>query len=215
MRDAARRIAMKTKARMAQQPFYDPYSSYRADDSRGWVGPLPVKVVSVLDLTEDVHRSGIQRGMRVLEFGCGVGDLSLWIAKLIGPTGLVVGVDESAEAIDVAEKRSTVAGQCHWTRFVAADLNTFVSHQRFDVVVARCAPLLQGDDATFLRLSKYLTRNSVIIITGDPARSTGEMATPAGSMTRLFRHAAADRTGANRQKASRLGPITHQFTTVR
>jgi hypothetical protein len=58
---------MKSKTRKAQQPSYDPYSSYGVDDSRGWVGPLPVKVVSVLDLTEDVHRSAIRRGMRVLE----------------------------------------------------------------------------------------------------------------------------------------------------
>jgi SAM-dependent methyltransferase len=96
---------MKSKTRKAQQPSYDPYSSYGVDDSRGWVGPLPVKVVSVLDLTEDVHRSAIRRGMRVLELGCGVGDVSLWIAKLVGPTGLVVGVDESAERIDLAQKR--------------------------------------------------------------------------------------------------------------
>src|SRR5437588_8948831 len=103
--------AIKTKDRKAQQPSYDPYSSYGLDDSRGWIGPLPVKVVSVLDLTEDVHWSGIQRGMRVLDLGCGVGDVSLWIAKLVGPTGLVVGVDESAEDIDTAERRATVAGQ--------------------------------------------------------------------------------------------------------
>jgi hypothetical protein len=30
------------------------------------------------------------------------------------------------EAIDVAEKRATVAGNCYWTRFVAADPSTFV-----------------------------------------------------------------------------------------
>ena len=113
MRELARRIPLKTKARKAQQPSYDPYSSYGLDDSRGWIGPLPVKVVSVLDLTEDVHWSGIQRGMRVLDLGCGVGDVSLWIAKLAGPTGLVVGVDESTEDIDEAQKRATVAGQCY------------------------------------------------------------------------------------------------------
>ena len=94
MREPVRRNAMKTKARGERQPPYDPYASYGVDDSRGWVGPLPVKVVSVLDLTEDIHRSGIQRGMRVLDLGCGFGDVSLWIAKLVGPSGLVVGVDE-------------------------------------------------------------------------------------------------------------------------
>ena len=153
MRELARRIPLKTKAGKAQQPSYDPYSSYGLDDSRGWIGPPPVKVVSVLDLTEDVHWSGIQRGMRVLDLGCGVGDVSLWIAKLVGPTGLVVGVDESAEDIDVAQKRATVAGQCYWTRFVTADLNTFIPHGRFDVVVMRRAYPLPRERATFLRLS--------------------------------------------------------------
>jgi hypothetical protein len=66
MRELQRQIVMKMRARNTQEP------SYRLDDSGSEVGRLPVKVVSVLDLTEDVHRSGIKRGMRVLEHGCGV-----------------------------------------------------------------------------------------------------------------------------------------------
>jgi 2-polyprenyl-3-methyl-5-hydroxy-6-metoxy-1,4-benzoquinol methylase len=170
MHDPARRNAGQTKVKNARQPSYDPYASIGVDDSGGWIGPLPVKVVSVLDLTEDVHRSSIRRGMRVLELGCGVGDVSLWVAKLVGPTGLVVGVDGSPEAIDVAEKRATVTGQCHWTRFVAADLNTFIPHGRFDVVVLRRVPPPQR--ATLLRLSSYVHPVGVIIITGHPAGST-------------------------------------------
>ena len=168
---ATRRIPLKTKARKAQQPSY-PYSSYGLDDSRGWIGPLPAKVVSVVDLTEGVHWSGIQRGMRVLDLGCGVGDVSLWIAKLVGPTGLVVGVDESAEDIDVAQKRATVASQCYWTRFVTADLNNFIPNERYDVVVVRLALVRQGERATFLRLSTWLRTDGVIIITGNPAGTT-------------------------------------------
>jgi ubiquinone/menaquinone biosynthesis C-methylase UbiE len=166
---------MKTKARKAQQPSYDPYASIGVDDSRGWIGPLPVKVVSVLDLTEDVHRSGIKRGMRVLDLGCGVGDVSLWIAKLVGPTGLVVGVDESAEGIDVAQKRATVAGQCYWTRFVTADPNTFIPRERYDVVVVHRALPLERERATFLRLSSWVHPDGVIIImAGKPAGSTND-----------------------------------------
>ena len=173
MRDLTRRVPLKTKARKAQQPSYDPYSSHGLDDSRGWIGPLPVKVVSVLDLTEDVHRSGIRRGMRVLDLGCGVGDVSLWIAKLVGPTGLVVGVDESAQRIDLAEKRATVAGRCYWTRFVTADLNTFIPHGRFDVVVVHRALPLELERATLLRLATWLNLEGVIIIVaGKPAGST-------------------------------------------
>lgn len=169
MRDLTTRNAINTKARKAPRPSYDPYASIGVEDTRGWIGPLPVKVVSVLDLTEDARSSGIQRGMRVLDLGCGVGDVSLWAGKLVGPAGLVIGVDESSEAIDLAERRATVALQCYWTRFVTAHLNTFVPHQRFDIIVVRRALLLQGERATFSRLSPWLHPGGVIIITGNPA----------------------------------------------
>ena len=92
MRELQRQILMRMRARNTGQP------SYRLDDSRSEAEQLRVRVVSVLELTEDVHRSSLRRGKHVLDLGCGVGDISLWIAKLVGPTGLVVGVDESTEA---------------------------------------------------------------------------------------------------------------------
>jgi hypothetical protein len=40
----------------------------------------------VRHLTEDVlRRAGVERGMRVLDLGCGIGDTSLSLAKLVGP----------------------------------------------------------------------------------------------------------------------------------
>jgi cyclopropane fatty-acyl-phospholipid synthase-like methyltransferase len=162
---------MRAKARKARQPSGDPYSSFGVDDSGGWVGPLPV---------EDVIRAAIQPGMRVLELGCGIGDVSLWIAKLVGFAGLVVGVDESAERIELAEKRSIIGGQCYWTRFITADLNTliphehtFIPHEGYDAVVVRRAHLLQNERATFLRVSEWLGPDGVIlVICGKPAGST-------------------------------------------
>jgi 2-polyprenyl-3-methyl-5-hydroxy-6-metoxy-1,4-benzoquinol methylase len=154
---------MKMRAGNGQEP------SYRLDDSGSDV-VAPVKVVFVLDLPEDAHLSGITRGMRVLDLGRGVGDVSLWIAKLVGPTGLVVGVDETTEVIDVAEKRATVAGRCYWTRFVTADVGTFLTRERFDAVLVRHALLRQGEHAILLRLSNWVHPDGVIIImAGEPA----------------------------------------------
>jgi ubiquinone/menaquinone biosynthesis C-methylase UbiE len=134
-------------------------------DSRIEVSPLGLRISSVLDLTEDVlRRAGIERGMRVLDLECGAGNAALSIAKLIGPSGLVVGVDRSREAIDVAEKRATVAGYCYWTRFVAEDPNTFVPYERFDAVVVRPTLFRQGERATFLRLSACVRPDGVIMV---------------------------------------------------
>jgi ubiquinone/menaquinone biosynthesis C-methylase UbiE len=63
------------------------------------------------DLTADaLRRAGVERGMRVLDHGCGIGATSLLIAELVGPHGLVVGVDPSAQAIDAAERAAVLSG---------------------------------------------------------------------------------------------------------
>jgi SAM-dependent methyltransferase len=132
---------------------------------------LRLKVIPVPDLGEDVlRRCGVGPGMRVLDLECGVGDTSLLIAGLVGPTGLVVGIDKSADFIDVAERRATVAGRCYWTRFATADPNTFVPPERFDVIVVRLALLLQSKHAAFLRLCACARPDGVImVVSGEPA----------------------------------------------
>lgn len=146
----------------------------KLSDSGIEVRPLGLRVTPVLDLTEDGLRpSGIMRGMRVLDLGCGAGDASLLIARLVGPTGLVVGIDYSAKAVDVAQRRATVGGQCYWMRFVTADPNTFVPHERFDAVVVRSTRLRMGERATFLRLSACVHPDGVIIVVS--GKPTGDV----------------------------------------
>jgi ubiquinone/menaquinone biosynthesis C-methylase UbiE len=112
---------------------------------------------------DSLRAAGLKRGMRVLDLGCGFGDTSLLIAKLVGASGLVVGVDPSAEAIGVAEKRATAACQCYWARFFVADLDTFVLDEVFDVVIARPSSLdLREPAAALRRLSAFLHPGGVI-----------------------------------------------------
>src|SRR5215469_14202253 len=49
--------------------------------------------------------AGIERGMQVLDVGCGVGDVSFLVATLVGLEGSVVGVDLDPDALKVAEER--------------------------------------------------------------------------------------------------------------
>ncbi len=98
------------------------------------------------DLTEDLlKRAGVRDGMRVLDLGCGVGDTSLLAARLIGPSGVVVGVDRSAKAIDVAQRRTTTGRRRYSVQFVVADLDTFVPDEPFDAVIGRLVLLYLRD----------------------------------------------------------------------
>jgi SAM-dependent methyltransferase len=112
---------------------------------------------------DSLRAAGVKRGMRVLDLGCGFGDMSLLIAKVVGASGLVLGVDPSAEAIGVAEKRATAASQSYWARFFVAGLHTFVLDEVFDVIIARPSSLdLREPAAALRRLSAFVHPGGVI-----------------------------------------------------
>src|SRR6516225_9762741 len=50
--------------------------------------------------------AGLEPGMRVLDLGCGMGDVSLLAARLVGPSGHVTGIDRDPVIIEKARQRS-------------------------------------------------------------------------------------------------------------
>jgi ubiquinone/menaquinone biosynthesis C-methylase UbiE len=89
--------------------------------------------------------------MRVLDVGCGVGDVSLLAAELVGPTGAVLGVDRSPEAIETATRRVARAGRSGVVSFTAADLDTYRPETGFDAVIGRLILMYLPDPADALR----------------------------------------------------------------
>src|SRR5262245_17790508 len=52
-----------------------------------------------------LDRGGVRPGMRVLDAGCG-GDVTLDLARLVGPTGRVVGIDIDATKLELARQEA-------------------------------------------------------------------------------------------------------------
>src|SRR5215469_15923633 len=103
------------------------------------------------DLTEDLlRRAGIVHGMRVLDIGCGVGDVSLLAARLVGAAGNVLGVDRASSSVDTARRRVASLGVTN-VQFEQADLATFEGDQEFDAVIGRLVLLYLPNPATVLR----------------------------------------------------------------
>jgi ubiquinone/menaquinone biosynthesis C-methylase UbiE len=89
------------------------------------------------ELTEQVLRlAGLQQGARVLDVGCGSGDVSFLLASMVGPSGTVIGVDKSPEAISVAQQRAKSLGSTN-VSFEVADVMEYKPSQPFDAVVGR------------------------------------------------------------------------------
>jgi SAM-dependent methyltransferase len=103
------------------------------------------------DLTEELLRAaGLRPGMRVLDAGCGAGDVSLLAARLVGPTGAVVGVDRSPEAVALAKGRAAALGVKNVT-FLTLDVTQAPLLERVDAVVGRLVLMYFADPAVALR----------------------------------------------------------------
>jgi SAM-dependent methyltransferase len=84
-------------------------------------------------------------GQRVLDFGCGMGEPTLSIARWVAPRGTVLGLDVSATMLDVARRRARSL-LIRNARFRRGDITRFdPGRQRFDRVVARFGLMFTDD----------------------------------------------------------------------
>jgi ubiquinone/menaquinone biosynthesis C-methylase UbiE len=113
--------------------------------------------------TEEILRlAGVKPGMRVLDIGCGVGDVSLIAGRLVGPQGAVLGIDRSAEALDVARRRAADA-DLTWVSFEETEIGALPGPRRFDAVVGRFILVhLAEPSAVLVQLQKLLNPAGVI-----------------------------------------------------
>ena len=101
------------------------------------------------DLTERLFRSaGLGPGMSVLDVGCGVGDVSLLAASIVGPSGSVLGIDR-------APARSRRHGACPCggaenVAFEVADIPGLDPGRTFDALIGRLVLMYLPDPAATL-----------------------------------------------------------------
>lgn len=83
-----------------------------------------------------LHAAGVSTGMRVLDLGTGLGHVARLAGELVGPSGSVVGIDQSAAALAVARERTADAGMPHVT-FAEGNALAWHAPGAFDAIVAR------------------------------------------------------------------------------
>src|SRR5262245_4142341 len=69
-----------------------------------------------------VRELGLSGGERILDLGCGLGQLTRLMAQTAGPSGRVVGIDRSVEQLEQARTLAREAGEDHRIDFRAGDV---------------------------------------------------------------------------------------------
>ena len=104
-----------------------------------------------------LREAGISPGQRVLDLGSGVGDVAMLAARLVGPSGEVVGVERDAQAIARARVRVAEAN-LHNVSFTQSDAGEVSSNRPFDAAVGRFILQFLPDPVAILRYLSRLVR---------------------------------------------------------
>jgi ubiquinone/menaquinone biosynthesis C-methylase UbiE len=115
------------------------------------------------DYTEHALRlAGLRPGMRVLDIGCGPGDVSFVAAGLVGATGTVLGVDAAPQMIELARTRAAEKG-LSTVHFMHTSIDAITLDEPVDAVIGRLILMHLPDPAATLRqLASYVRPGGVV-----------------------------------------------------
>jgi len=107
--------------------------------------------------------AGINQGMRVLDVGCGSGDVAFLAAKLVGHSGEVVGADHERKAVAWASERAHSYGLTN-VKFVEGDPAEMELDQQFDAIVGRLVLMYYPDPVDAIRkLVRHVRLEGLIV----------------------------------------------------
>jgi ubiquinone/menaquinone biosynthesis C-methylase UbiE len=104
----------------------------------------------------------LKKGMRVLDVGCGTGAISKGIAKYVGESGFVIGIDNTERFIQSGKESY---GSVPNLKLIHTDLFNFKPDEKFDLIVAaRVLQWLSNPKEALSILKEMLIPNGQISI---------------------------------------------------
>jgi SAM-dependent methyltransferase len=98
------------------------------------------------------HEAGLASGQRVLDLGSGLGDVAMLAARIVGPSGEVVGLERDSRSIARANARVAEAGLRN-VSFIESDVDVgnIPAGKPFDAAVGRLILEFVNDPVAVLR----------------------------------------------------------------
>jgi YVTN family beta-propeller protein len=200
--DSLRTLSIKSNRRSS-----DPYAlGYTNSEHQR----LMRQAALIAPVTERLFReAGIGVGHRVLDLGSGLGDVSMLLARLVGPSGEVVGIERDGTSIERAHDRVAAAGFRN-VHFIQTDVNQLASDKPFDAAVGRFILMFLPDPVSVLRSVAQLVRSGGVLAFQEPSwipmLALGDRL-PLWSCVLRWIHETLLRSGANPEMGLALYPI--------
>jgi ubiquinone/menaquinone biosynthesis C-methylase UbiE len=105
-----------------------------------------------------LRRAGLSLGMRVLEVGCGSGNMTCWLAEHVGPAGAVVALDNSEAQLEQARRQVGERSLRNVTFAVADATAPDLPAESFDLVYSRLLLMHLTDPLKALRAMAGLVK---------------------------------------------------------
>jgi SAM-dependent methyltransferase len=161
-------------------------------------------------VTERLFReAGIGPGQRVLDLGSGVGDVAMLVARIVGPSGEVIGIERDGSSVARAKARVADAGLRN-VSFTQTDVNEIVGDKPFDAAVGRFILMFLPDPVSVLRPVVRLVHPGGVVAFQEPSWTV--MLALGARLPLWFRvrqliHEILLRSGANPEMGLALYPI--------
>lgn len=106
---------------------------------------------------------GVQKGMQIADIGCGIGNLSFWLAEQTGPQGHVYAIDNNVAQLEVAKERAKQRGieNISFHHLDVYDLTQF--NESFDLVYCRwLLEHISDPRAGIVSMAKAVAKNGIL-----------------------------------------------------
>jgi ubiquinone/menaquinone biosynthesis C-methylase UbiE len=153
--------------------------------------------------------AGISEGQRVLDLGSGAGHVAMLVARIVGPSGAVVGVERDAGSIALARENVAKAGVRNVT-FTRSDVREIVVGDPFDAAVGRFILMFLPDPVRVVRSLADIVRPGGVIAFHEVSWAAflrRSAATPLCAACANLAHETFRRTASNPEMGSALRAV--------
>jgi ubiquinone/menaquinone biosynthesis C-methylase UbiE len=123
-------------------------------------------------------QAGLRKGMRVADFGCGVGMVTRMLAEIVGPSGSVVGIDVDEAQLEEAANWCAQGALANCSFVTASAENTGLPRNSFDLVYCRFLLLHLPDPMSCLQEMQSVLKPGGILVVEDGDLQSGGSVPP-------------------------------------